>query len=73
MELLSKVRLGIDLKLISEVTADCYADILTVSRKSYLQNLAENANMSKKEIDRLRARKTRQALLDHRVSAEEHP
>ena len=73
MALLSKGRLGIDLKLISEVTADCYADILTVSRKSYLQNLAENANMSKKEIDRLRARKTRQALLDHRVSAEEHP
>lgn len=71
LELLSKVRLGIDLKLIHEVTADCYADILLASRTSFLQNLAENENLSKYEIDRLRARKTRKALKDHQAGLEE--
>ena len=71
MELLSKVRLGIDLKLIHEVKADCYADILITSHRSFLQNLAENENMSKIEIDQLRARKVREILGGHRVSSEE--
>lgn len=71
LELLSKVRLGIDLKLISEVTADCYADILLASRTSFLQNLAENENLSKCEIDRLRARRVRQALKEHQAGLEE--
>ena len=47
LELLSKVRLGIDLKLINEVAADCFAEILISSRTSYLQNVAENENLSK--------------------------
>jgi len=65
LELLSKVRLGIDLKLINEVAADCFAEILISSRTSYLQNVAENENLSKHEIDRLRANHVRQALLAH--------
>ena len=73
LELLSKVRLGIDLKLINEVSADCYTDIFISSRTSYLQNLAENENLSKNEIDRLRAQHVRKALLAHRTRLEEHP
>ena len=73
LELLSKVRLGVDLKLINEVSADCYTDIFISSRTSYLQNLAENENLSKNEIDRLRAQHVRKALLDHRTRLEEHP
>jgi protein arginine kinase len=71
MELLSKVRLGIDLKLIHEVKADCYADILVACHRSFLQNLAENENMSKIEIDQLRARKVREILSGHRLSSED--
>ncbi len=73
LELLSKVRLGIDLKLINEVTADCYADIFIGSRTSFLQNLAENENLSKNELDRLRAQHVRKALQAHRVGLEENP
>ena len=73
LELLSKVRLGIDLKLINEVTADCYADIFIGSRTSFLQNLAENENLSKNELDRLRAQHVRKALQTHRVGLEENP
>ena len=70
LELLSKVRLGIDLELINEVAPDCYAEILISSRTSYLQNLAENENLSKNEIDRLRAEHVRNALLAHTRSQE---
>ncbi len=70
LELLSKVRLGIDLKLINEVAPDCYAEILISSRTSYLQNLAENENLSKNEIDRLQAEHVRNALLAHTRSQE---
>mgnify|MGYP000022215526 FL=1 len=73
LELLSKVRLGIDLKLINEVTADCYADIFIGSRTSFLQNLAENENLSKNELDRLRAQHVRKVLQTHRVGLEENP
>ena len=65
LELLSKVRLGIDLKLINEVEAGCFSEILISSRTSYLQNLAENENLSKNEIDRLRAEHVRKALLSY--------
>ncbi|MFC2638152.1 MAG: ATP--guanido phosphotransferase [Mitsuokella sp.] len=63
LELLSKVRLGIDLKLIHEVDASCFSEILVRSGVSYLQNLAENENLSKNEIDRLRAEQARSILL----------
>lgn len=65
LELLSKVRLGIDLKLINEVEAGCFSEILISSRTSYLQNLAENENLSKNEIDGLRAEHVRKALLSY--------
>lgn len=71
LELLSKVRLGIDLKMIREVDAGCFAEILVKSGVHYLQNLAENENLSKGEIDRLRADQVRGALLAHDCPQEE--
>ena len=62
LTLLSKVRLGIDLRIIGEVTAQCFPQILIGSRRSYLQNLAANENLSKNEIDRLRAERVRAVL-----------
>ena len=70
LELLSKVRLGIDLKLIREVRAACFSEILVRSGVSYLQNLAENENLSKNEIDRLRAEQARSVLLKSACSQE---
>ena len=62
LTLLSKVRLGIDLRIIGEVTAQCFPQILIGSRRSYLQNLAANENLPKNEIDRLRAERVRAVL-----------
>ncbi|MBO6291433.1 MAG: ATP--guanido phosphotransferase [Selenomonas sp.] len=63
LELLSWVRLGMNLRLMEVGSPDCFGDILLVSRTHFLQNLAENENMSKNEIDRLRAEQVRKALL----------
>ena len=63
LELLSWVRLGVNLRLMEWENPDSFGDILLVSRTHFLQNLAENENMSKNEIDRLRAEQVRKALL----------
>lgn len=66
LELLSKVRLGIDIGLIDEVDARCYAELLIGGRTSCLQNIAGNDNMSGAELDRLRADTLRHVLLRYR-------
>ena len=71
LELLSWVRLGIDLRLISEVDADSFGDILIASRTSYIQTMAESDNLSKNEIDRLRAEQVRKVLQAHQAVAAE--
>ncbi|MBQ7478470.1 MAG: protein arginine kinase [Selenomonadaceae bacterium] len=67
LDLLSKVRLGIDMGFIDEVGAACFSDILIGSRTSYLQNMAGNENMSGSEADRMRAATVRHSLSKHRV------
>ena len=62
LTLLSKVRLGIDMGLISEVEPKCFSEILIASRTNYLQNQAGNENMSKNEIDKRRAGVVREIL-----------
>ena len=62
MRLLSKLRLGVELKLLHETdTHTCHA-LLTGSQPAFLKNLAENENLSKKEIDRCRAKYIRERL-----------
>ncbi len=70
LALLSKVRLGIDLRMIDEVTSACFPRILIGSRRSYLQNYVENENLSKNEIDRLRAQRVREVLQHCRAPEE---
>ena len=65
LALFSKVRLGIDMRLVEEVSADCFPDVLIGSRASWLQNLAGTENMSKNELDKLRAETVRSALAAH--------
>ena len=65
LALFSKVRLGIDMRLIEEVSAECFPDVLIGSRASWLQNLAGTENMSKNELDKLRAETVRAALAAH--------
>ncbi len=70
LTLLSKVRLGIDLRIIGEVKADCFPQIFIGSGRSYLQNYVENENLSKNEIDRLRAERVRAVLERSGTAAE---
>jgi len=71
LELLSRLRLGMDLKLIRGVAPECYGQLLFASRTSFLQNLAANENLSKTEIDRLRAQHVRRIIEEHQVSLED--
>ena len=65
LTLFSKVRLGIDMCLIKEISADCYPEILIGSRTSWLEILAGTENMSSGELDKLRAETVRRALAAH--------
>lgn len=71
LEYSSKLRLGVDLKLVNAVDADVFFDVLLGCRGSFLQNLAENDNLSKNEIERLRAKQVREIIKRHCVSLEE--
>ncbi len=71
LELLSRLRLGMDLKLIRGVAPKCYGQLLLASRTSFLQNLAANENLSKTEIERLRAQHVRRIIEEHQVSLED--
>ncbi|MBP3780849.1 MAG: protein arginine kinase [Selenomonas sp.] len=71
LELASRLRLGIDLKLIRGIDPACYSEVLITGRSSFLQNLAENENLTKTEIDRLRAQRVRKILDKHRLRLEE--
>ena len=65
LELLSWVRLGLDLRLLGAADADCFGDILIASRTSCIQYLADSENLSKNETDRLRAEQVRNVLSAH--------
>lgn len=62
LELISKVRLGIDLDLIHETTAECFSEVLLASRPNYIRNLAGSDNLSPPEIDHRRADVVRRVL-----------
>lgn len=62
LQLLSKVRLGIDLGLIQEALPEQFVELILASRPSYLRNLMGNENLSKNEIDRKRAEVVRRIL-----------
>lgn len=55
LNLVSKVRLGIDLGIIDETKPELLNWLLVAGRRNYLQNLRQNENMSPQEIDKQRA------------------
>ncbi len=65
VELVSKVRLGIDLGLMKEIPPEGCADLLLASRSEYIKNLSGSENLSPPEIDRQRAVMVRRVLADH--------
>lgn len=62
LELMSKVRLGMDLGLLHEVQRDRFGDVLLASRPNYIRNLAGTENLSPPELDRRRAEVVRRVL-----------
>ena len=73
LELISKVRLGLDLGLLHEATAERFSELLIASRPSYLKNLAGNDNLSQTEIDRKRAAVVREILAGGAPGQEKSP
>lgn len=55
LNLVSKVRLGVDMGIIDETKADILNLLLVAGQKNYLQNLNEMENMSPQEIEKQRA------------------
>ena len=64
LELISKVRLGLDLGLIHEAAAEKFAELIVASRPSYLKNLAGNENLAGTELAHERAAVVRRILTD---------
>lgn len=62
LDLISKIRLGIDLGIINEVKAEVFNMLLIVSQKNYIQNLNQNDNMTTQEIEKQRAKIIRDIL-----------
>lgn len=62
LSLLSEVRMGIDLGIISGVPAEIFNGLMVSSRANFLQNIQGNSNLSQSEIDRSRAEMIRTSL-----------
>lgn len=56
MEILSKVRLGYDLKIIKEISPVCLKNLIFAAQENYLKNLLHNENLSPMEVNQFRAK-----------------
>lgn len=62
LNLLSEVRLGIDLKIITGVGAGVFNELLVATRPNFLQKIAGRAEVEPAERDRLRAQLIREKI-----------
>ncbi len=62
LALMSKLRLGIDLKIIEGISAECFSELFTVNREGYLKCFAGNEKLTKEELYRMRAELIRDIL-----------
>lgn len=62
LELISKVRMGVDMELLHGAPSELFSEILIASRPSYIRNLVGNDNLSDGELDRKRAEMVRRIL-----------
>ena len=63
LDLLSRVRYGIDRGIITGVSGDCYGEIMVAARDAYLRYMAGGAELTAGEIAGMRAARVR-AILD---------
>ncbi len=71
LDLVSKIRLGVDLKIINETTAEILNLLIIAGKTHYLKNLQQNENMSRQEIDKQRAFVIRNIFLQLKESLKE--
>ncbi len=64
LELISKVRLGIDSGLLTGPRPETFSELLIASRPSFLKNLAGNENLAGTELSHERAAVVRKVLTD---------
>ena len=62
LELISKVRMGVDMELLHVASPESFSELVLASRPSYLRNLVGNDNLSAAELDRKRAEMVRRVL-----------
>lgn len=62
LSLISEVRLGIDLKIVDEVPATIFNELLVTTRPNYLQKFAARNGISETERDKLRAQVIRETI-----------
>lgn len=67
LSMMSEVRLGIDLKLIEEVPANVFNELLVTTRPNFLQKIAGQQELSPVERDKFRAQIIRQRLEETKV------
>lgn len=68
LTMLSEVRLGIDLKIITGVPAEVFNELLVTSRPNFLQKVAGRDEIDPAERDRLRAQLIREKIKEGRTN-----
>ncbi len=69
LNLLSEVRLGIDLKIITGAEPQVFNELLVTTRPNFLQKIASRADIAPDERDRLRAQLIREKLKEAKNNA----
>ncbi|MEG6587028.1 protein arginine kinase [Dendrosporobacter sp. 1207_IL3150] len=62
LALLSELRLGIDFRIVEDIRADIFNELLVTTRPNYLQKLVGNEELSQSDLNRLRAQLIRESL-----------
>ena len=73
LNLMSKLRLGIDLGIVDVAAPGFFPELIVANREGYLKNLAGKPDLSKEEIYRMRANIIRQTILRYTVPRRHRP
>lgn len=68
LDLMSKLWLGIEMKMVDTVKPDFFPELLVANREEYLKYIAGDENLPKEDLYRLRADIIRQALERHAIA-----
>ena len=73
LNLMSKLRLGVDLGIVDVIMPGFFPELIIANREGYLKNLSGNPDISKEEIYKMRANIIRQTILRYTVPRRHSP